>query len=598
MYGGTGNDLFVLENFNSSVGAKNLDIVTDFQKGADKIDLRTLGISDFNTISLLTSEDTDNNAIISTRYNFYNGDYYYRLQINGIRKSQLQASDFIFNSAVINDTISGTANNDDLFGGLGNDSLLGNSGNDRLFGEQGNDRLEGGEGNDTLYGGTGNDTYSFLANSALGTDTIIESTTGGTDTINLSGTTSAVNLNLGVTTLQTINSNLKLILSANNVIENATGGTGNDSLTGNTLNNTLIGGGGNDRLQGLAGNDTYSFLANSALGTDTIIETTTGGTDTINLSGTTSAVNLNLGVTTLQTINSNLKLILSANNVIENATGGTGNDSLTGNTLNNTLIGGGGNDTLSGGTGNDTYSFLANSALGTDTIIESTTGGTDTINFSGTTVAVNLNLGSNTSQTVNSNLKLILSANNVIENATGGTGNDSLTGNTLNNTLIGGDGNDQLQGLEGNDNLQGGNGNDTLTGGTGDDLLWGGLGNDVLTGNAGKDKYQFQGNGVFSTSLGVDLITQFEVGQDKILLSKTTFNAVSNNVGQPLTDFAVVSEDRFVNANNAHIVFSRSTGSLFYNQDGNLLDAGKVFKFASLGNPNITLSSSDFSLIA
>ncbi|MBX9253935.1 M10 family metallopeptidase C-terminal domain-containing protein [Desmonostoc muscorum CCALA 125] len=598
LYGGAGNDQFVLENFDGSVAAKNLDIVTDFQKGADKIDLRTLGISDFSTISLLTSEDTDTNAIITTRYNFYDGDYYYRLKINGIRKSQLLASDFIFNSAVVNDTISGSGNNDDLFGGLGNDSLLGDYGNDRLFGEQGDDKLLGGYGSDTLYGGAGNDTYSFLANSALGTDTIIETTTDGTDTINFSGTTVAVNLNLGLTTSQTVNSNLKLILSANNVIENATGGTGNDTLIGNTLNNNLIGGGGNDQLQGLAGNDTYSFVANSALGTDTITETTTGGTDTINFSGTTVAVNLNLGLTTLQTVNSNLNLIVSANNVIENATGGTGNDTLTGNTLNNNLIGGGGNDQLQGLAGNDTYSFLANSALGTDTITETTTGGTDAIDFSGTTSAVNLNLGVATSQTVNSNLKLIFSANNVIENATGGTGNDSLTGNTLNNTLIGGDGNDQLQGLEGNDNLQGGNGNDTLTGGTGDDVLWGGLGNDILTGNAGKDKYQFQGNGVFSTSLGVDYITQFEVGQDQIVLSKTTFNAVTNNVGQVLTDFAVVTDNQFVNASNARIVFSRSSGSLFYNQDGNVLGTGTVFEFARLGNPTITLSSSDFSLIA
>ncbi|OKH29985.1 hypothetical protein FACHB389_25085, partial [Nostoc calcicola FACHB-389] len=580
LYGGAGNDQFVLENFRGSVGAKNLDIVTDFQKGADKIDLRTLGISDFSTISLLTNEDTDTNAIITTRYNFYDGDYYYRLKINGIRKSQLLASDFIFNSAVVNDTISGTGNNDDLFGGLGNDSLLGGDGNDRLFGEQGNDQLSGGEGNDTLYGGAGNETYSFLANSALGTDTIIETTTDGTDTINLSGTTTAVNLNLGVTTLQTVNSNLKLILSANNVIENATGGTGNDTLTGNTLNNNLIGGGGNDTLQGLAGNDTYSFVANSALGTDTITETTTGGTDTINFSGTTVAVNLNLGLTTLQTVNSNLNLILSANNVIENATGGTGNDTLTGNTLNNNLIGGGGNDTLQGLTGNDTYSFLANTALGTDTITETTTGGTDAIDFSGTTAAVNLNLGVTTLQTVNSNLKLILSANNVIENATGGTGNDTLTGNTLNNILIGGDGNDQLQGLEGNDNLQGGNGNDTLTGGV------------------GNDKYLFQSNSVFNTSLGVDYITDFQVGQDQIVLSKTTFNAVTNTVGQALTDFAVVTDDQFVNASNARIVFSQSSDKLFYNQDGNVLGTGTVFEFARLGNPNITLSSSDFSLIA
>jgi Ca2+-binding RTX toxin-like protein len=482
LYGGAGKDQFVLENFDNSVVAKQQDIVIDFKKGEDQIDLRTLGISDFNTLLLLTSDDVDGKAIISTRYRVFDGDYYYRLKIDGISKSQLLASDFIFSSAVVNNNITGSTYNDDLFGGLGNDTLLGAGGNDSLFGEQGDDRLSGDAGNDSLYGGAGNDAYSFLANSALGTDTIIETTTGGTDTINFSGTTVAVNVNLGVTTSQTINSNLKLILSANNVIENATGGAGNDSLTGNTLNNTLIGGDGNDQLQGLAGNDTYSFLANAVLGTDTIIETTTGGTDTIN--------------------------------------------------------------------------------------------------FDGTTVAVNVNLGLTTSQTTNSNLKLILSANNVIENATGGTGNDSLTGNTLNNTLIGGDGNDQLQGLAGNDTLQGGNGND------------------ILTGGVGNDKYLFQSNGVFNTSLGIDNITDFEVGQDQIVLSKTTFNAVTNTVGQALTDFAVVSNDQLVNASNARIVFSQGSDKLFYNQDGNVLGTGTVFEFARLGNPNITLSSSNFTLIA
>ncbi|MEH2150841.1 calcium-binding protein [Nostoc sp.] len=374
LYGGAGKDQFVLENFDSSTIAQQQDIVIDFKKGEDQIDLRTLGISDFNTLLLLTSDDVDGKAIISTRYRVFDGDYYYRLKINGISKSQLQASDFIFNSVVVNNNITGTPFNDDLFGGFGNDSLQGGGGNDRLFGEQGDDKLSGGEGSDTLYGGAGNDTYSFLANTALGTDTIIETTTDGTDTINFSGTTVAVNLNLGLTTSQTVNSNLKLILSANNVIENATGGTGNDSLTGNTLNNTLIGGGGNDQLQGLTGNDTYSFLANTALGTDTITETSTGGSDTINFSGTTVAVNLNLGLTTSQTVNSNLNLILSANNVIENATGGTGNDILTGNTLNNTLIGGDGNDTLGGGNGNDTltggvgndkYLFQSNAVFNT-----------------------------------------------------------------------------------------------------------------------------------------------------------------------------------------------------------------------------------------
>nr|MDZ8019262.1 M10 family metallopeptidase C-terminal domain-containing protein [Nostoc sp. SerVER01] len=159
--GGAGNDQFVFEYFDNSVVAKEQDIVIDFQKGQDKIDLRTLGISDFNNLLLLTTNDTDGNAIISVRYRVFDGDYYYRLKLNGISSSQLQASDFIFNSAVVNNNITGTAYNDDLFGGLGNDSLSGGGGNDSLFGEQGNDRLLGGAGNDTLYGGAGNDEFVF-----------------------------------------------------------------------------------------------------------------------------------------------------------------------------------------------------------------------------------------------------------------------------------------------------------------------------------------------------------------------------------------------------------------------------------------------------
>ena len=282
----------------------------------------------------------------------------------------------------------------------------------------------------------------------------------------------------------------------------------------------------------------------------------------------------------------NLKLIGSA---AINGTGNAGNNVLTGNSANNTLI---------GLNGNDIYSFVANSSLGIDTITETTTGGIDTIDFSGTTVAVNVNLGITTSQTVNSNLKLILSANNVIENAIGSTANNRLTGNTLNNTLNGGDGNDQLQGLGGDDNLWGGVGNDILDGGTGNDSLWGGLGDDVLTGGVGNDQYLFQSSSVFATSLGVDYISDFEAGLDQIVLSKTTFNAITNTVGQALTDFAVVSDDEFVDASNARIVFSQGTGSLFYNQDGNVLGATAVFEFARLGNVDITLSGSNFSLIA
>ncbi|MBO1055424.1 MAG: hypothetical protein HEQ27_02390 [Dolichospermum sp. JUN01] len=348
--------------------------------------------------------------------------------------------------------------------------------------------------------------------------------------------------------------------------------TFNPGVTSQVINIPIL----NDSIN--EANETFSLTLNSptnaSLGTSQTVTTT--------ISDTLSAA----ATTTLPTNVENLTLTGTA---AINGTGNAGNNVITGNSANNTL---------SGLNGNDTYSFVANSALGTDTITETATGGTDTIDFTGTTAALNVNLGVTTSQTVNSNLKLILSANNVIENATGGTGNDRLTGNALNNTLNGGSGNDQLQGLGGNDTLWGGAGNDILNGGTGNDSLWGGLGDDILTGGAGNDQYLFQSDSVFSTSLGVDYISEFELGLDQIVLSKATFNAITNLAGQALTDFAVVTDDEFVNASNARIVFSQGTGSLFYNQDGNVLGTGTVFEFARLGNPDITLSSSNFSLIA
>ncbi|HEY1131479.1 MAG TPA: calcium-binding protein, partial [Roseateles sp.] len=67
----------------------------------------------------------------------------------------------------------------------------------------------------------------------------------------------------------------------------------------------------------------------------------------------------------------------------------------------------------------------------------------------------------------------------VIENATGGTGNDTLIGNDAANLLLGGAGSDSLSGGLGDDTLAGGEGDDTLAGGAGSDLLQGGLGADT-----------------------------------------------------------------------------------------------------------------------
>ncbi|MDD1427785.1 choice-of-anchor L domain-containing protein [Dolichospermum sp. ST_sed3] len=323
-----------------------------------------------------------------------------------------------------------------------------------------------------------------------------------------------------------------------------------------------------------------SSPTNVNLGTATTVTTIT---DTLTASVTTTLANVeNLTLTGTSAINGTGNVgnnILTGNTASNSLSGGAGNDTIIGGGGNDTIIGGTGNDSLIGGVGNNTYSFPATTALGSDTITEVEAGGIDTIDFTGTTVAVNVNLSATTAQRVNSNLNLSLSANNVIENATGGTGSDRITGNTLNNTLNGGDGNDQLQGLGG------------------DDILWGRAGNDILSGGSGNDQYLFQGTGSFTTGLGVDYINEFVTGQDQILLSQATFNAITNVVGQPFTDFAVVADDESVDASNARIVYSQNTGSLFYNQNGNVLGATGVFVFASLGNPDITLAPNDFSLV-
>lgn len=201
------------------------------------------------------------------------------------------------------------------------------------------------------------------------------------------------------------------------------------------------------------------------------------------------------------------------------------------------------------------------------------------------TSPTNANLGTRTSVTTTISDTLTASVTTTLPT---NVENLTLTGTTA----INGTGN------AGNNILQGNSGNNILSGLNGNDTLWGGDGNDTLTGGVGNDKYLFQSSGVFSSALGTDYITQFEAGQDKVVLSKTTFSAITNAVGQAFTDFAVVSNDASVDASNARIVFSQGTRSIFYNQNGNLISSTAVFKFADLGNSGITLSSSDFILVS
>jgi Ca2+-binding RTX toxin-like protein len=85
-----------------------------------------------------------------------------------------------------------------------------------------------------------------------------------------------------------------------------------------------------------------------------------------------------------------------------------------------------------------------------------------------------------------------------------------LLGGKGRDTLKGGAGGDRLKGGDGADRLAGGEGDDWLLGGAGADRLAGQAGSDVLTGGGGRDVF------VFRSGDGIDHITDFQPGQDRI----------------------------------------------------------------------------------
>ena len=276
----------------------------------------------------------------------------------------------------------------------------------------------------------------------------------------------------------------------------------------------------------------------------------TGGIDTIDLSGYYRDQVLSLVPETFSSVGdrgvdsdptyTNIISIMRGT-IIENAIGGTGNDTLTGNDSNNILRGGEGADTLIGGNGTDTADY--SDATGSVVIRLWNGTGQGNIAQGDTLVSIEAVNGSNFDDT------LIGSSNS--DTLRGSAGNDILLGLTGNDQLVGDVGNDTLRGGEGADTLIGGNGTDTadysdatgsvvirLWNGTGqgniaqgdtlvsieavngsnfDDTLIGSSNSDTLRGSAGNDiLLGLTGNDVLSGGSGADLF-RYDAGHDRIL---------------------------------------------------------------------------------
>jgi Ca2+-binding RTX toxin-like protein len=385
LIGGAGSDVFIVQSGSNYYDSTR---IIDFSLAEqDKLDVRTLGITDIDSLKRLVEVMDDQGGDVIKNWN---GGYSAELKLTGVSVANLTTANLILSTNTAN-TNQYATDRSDLFGGLGNNRLVGSSSSDRLFGEGGTDTLEGGNGYDLLVGGSGNDSL-FGGNN---NDTL----EGGLGDDKLDGGDDRDILNGGV---------------GNDTLN---GGLGNDVVSGGTGNDLLIGGLGDDFLDGGEGIDTLSYAAEGL------------------------ALNVNLNLTGEQRVLASRyedDRILN----IENVIGGYASDRLTGNAYNNNLDGGNGDDILSSGLGNDTL----RGATGNDTINGG--GGVDTATYEGAASAVTVNLNSTASQnTRGAGVDLLLN----IENLTGSSYADTLIGNAAANVLTGGLGKDTLTGGAGND---------------------------------------------------------------------------------------------------------------------------------------------------
>lgn len=120
----------------------------------------------------------------------------------------------------------------------------------------------------------------------------------------------------------------------------------------------------------------------------------------------------------------------------------------------------------------------------------------------------------------------------------------------------------------------------------------------ILTGGTGSDKFLYNTNQAFAAAdVGVNTLTDFARGSDKIVLDKTTFTALNDGFS-----FARVTSNAAADNSSADIVYSSAngstTGKLFYNTNGTLDCFGSGAQFAVLHNSASPLTTSDFLVVA
>jgi len=443
LIGGAGSDIFVFDarGFGS-------DTITDFEIGADKLDLSALGVGDLDTLRSYANQ-IGNDVVLQFAWN----GSIEQITIQNVLIDKLFASpaSFVLNTSTDELTPTGTGYTDVLFGGNASDTLLGLNGNDYLSGGAGDDVLFGGSGNDTLIGNTGKDTFNYQERE-FGQDTILDFSLTD-DSIDLRG------FNIGdIATLKPFLSQI-----------------GNDVIFTTTYN----------------GNVEKITIANTNLA---------------KLLATPSAFLFQSSTEALRVDGTGYGDTLFGGKGNDAVYGYRGNDNLNGGAGNDRLYGGGGKDTLTGGDGKDTFVIdgrdfgtvtISDFKLGTDSLDLRALGLNDLAEIKPFMSQIGNDVQIKTYSNGNAETTILQAVNLQALTTTAGafalnTSADKRVffGTNYSDTLFGAAGSDKLLGLGGADVLVGGAGNDRLVGGTGNDTLYGGAGADrfVLGADDGYDK--------------------------------------------------------------------------------------------------------------
>ena len=349
----------------------------------------------------------------------------------------------IYNSLLYNgDTRSLIGN---LITGAGNDEIMGNELDNILTANGGNDFLNGGGGIDVLYAGDGDD--ALVGGTATGG---VNQLWGGegTNTVIYREVAAVVYVDLGAGAGYVKQDGVLVFTDSLDSIQNAIGSGNDDTLIGDDGDNALDGGAGVNALYGLGGDDL--FAGGTATGGANQLWGG-AGTNTVDYSALNAAVSVDLGAGGGYVLRGTALVLTDQMNLIQNATGGTGDDRLIGDGGDNRLEGGLGANALYGLGGDDVLVGGISANLPTDTQpgaidVSQLWGGTgfNTVDYSAQTRSVQVDLVQQLGWVWFKGVLTLTDQMNSIQSVFGGTIGDTLIGNGAVNYFEGLGGADKL----------------------------------------------------------------------------------------------------------------------------------------------------------